>query len=164
TVLSNGFSALAPWRIELYSCPPPDNIPQDWQRHLLVHELRHSVQLNHLNQGLTRVNRFLFGEAGWGISAAGLPLWYLEGDAVYTETNLLGTGRGSTASFLKGFKAITLEPPGPYTYQKAYFGSFKDFVPDHYQLGYYMVSHVNRIMGKTPGIRWLGTWENIPFP
>ncbi|HSO87393.1 MAG TPA: hypothetical protein VLQ91_12625, partial [Draconibacterium sp.] len=54
------------------------------------------------------------------------------------ETALSNSGRGRFPSFLMEHKALAVEK-GIYKYDKAYNGSYKNYVPDHYQLGYYLV-------------------------
>ena len=57
-----------------------DTYVQDWLEQLAIHELRHVIQLENLNQGLTKVLSIVFGEMATGLIAAYLPFWYLEGD------------------------------------------------------------------------------------
>jgi len=72
------------------------------------------------------------------VTGAYLPFWFLEGDAVVTETALSNSGRGRMASFSMEYRAQLIEK-GKYSFDKAYLGSYKDFVTDHYKLGYWMV-------------------------
>ena len=69
-----------------------------------------------------------------------IPMWFLEGDAVNFETSVGKSGRGRSPEFLNEMKAQITEK-GIYTYYKAVLGSYKDFVPDRYTLGYYMVGN-----------------------
>ncbi len=59
--VSNGNVALAPRKSELYTMPSQDPT-DDWLEHLCVHEFRHVVQLDKVNQGLTKDLYYLFGE------------------------------------------------------------------------------------------------------
>ncbi len=68
-----------------------------------------------------------------------LPFWFIEGDAVYSETVFSNSGRGRVPDFIYPLKAQILDKK-IYKYDKAVFGSYRDFVPDHYTLGYQLVS------------------------
>lgn len=152
-IFSNAFVAWAPRRIEMVSTPPQDNYSQDWIQQLALHEYRHLVQLTALNQGLTRVLSWFFGEQiTAGIMGTFVPFWFIEGDATLTETLLGESGRGRQPSFDAPLRAQLLEH-GPYHYDKAVFGSYKDFVPDHYVLGYHLVTMARRDYGAT-------IWQN----
>lgn len=139
TAVSNAFVILAPRRTEFNTIPPQDIYPQDWLEQLAIHEFRHVVQMDKMNQSFTRVLYYIFGEQAVG-AMVGLfiPRWFLEGDAVLSETALSETGRGRAPEFTMPLKAQLIEK-GRYHYEKAYFGSYKDFVPDHYVLGYHLV-------------------------
>ena len=154
TVISNGFVSWAPRRIEMFSNPPQNNDTHDWLDRLAVHEFRHVVQIDKLNQGLTRVLSTLLGEQGTGI-VLGLyfPLWLLEGDAVAVETALTNSGRGRIPAFEQGLRAQIMKK-GPYSFDKAVFGSFKDHVPNHYELGYQLVASARTSYGA-------GIWDKV---
>ena len=62
--VSNGNVALAPRKSELYTMPSQDPT-DDWLEHLCVHEFRHVVQLDKVNQGLTKDLYYLFGEISY---------------------------------------------------------------------------------------------------
>jgi hypothetical protein len=137
---SNGYVAWAPGRMEIYPTPEQNSIPMDMNEQLALHELAHVFQMESLNQGFTKVLSVLLGEQAIGIVSSVLPLWFLEGDAVFAETYLSASGRGRNASFQKQVKAITVEKPKFYNYDKSINGSFRDYVPDHYQYGYQMAT------------------------
>ncbi len=147
SVYSNGFVAVAPRRMELVTTPASDSYSQDHFEQLALHEFRHVVQVDKLDQGLTRVMKYILGEQAQGAVAGEMPFWYLEGDAVDAETVLSNSGRGRQPSFEKGIKAILLEKDHLYSYEKSYYGSFKDFVPNHYSYGYQMVAHARNKFG-----------------
>ena len=139
TVNSNGLVAWAPKRMELFTTPPQQIYAQDWLEQLALHEFRHFVQLDKIQSELPFILKFILGEQAAAIvTGAYLPLWFLEGDAVVTETALSHTGRGRMASFSMEYRAQLTEMD-KYSLDKAYLGSYKDFVPDFYQLGYLMV-------------------------
>jgi len=139
TVKSNGLVAWAPKRAEFYTIPHQEIYAQDWIEQLAIHEFRHVVQIDKVNSELPKIIKILLGEQGTAlVFGAYLPWWFIEGDAVVTETAFSNSGRGRFPSFLMEHKALAVEN-GNYKYDKAYNGSFKDFVPDHYELGYYLV-------------------------
>ena len=135
---SNAMVVWAPKRMETYNTPPQSSYGEDWWEQLALHEFRHVVQVSKMRQGFTKVLSYVFGEAATGgILGAYIPLWFLEGDAVATETALSETGRGRDPDFSKDLKAQLLEK-GSYSYDKAYNGSYKNYIPDHYVLGYHL--------------------------
>ena len=135
---SNAMVVWAPKRMETYNTPPQSSYGEDWWEQLALHEFRHVVQVSKMQQGFTKVLSYIFGEAATGgILGAYIPLWFLEGDAVATETALSETGRGRDPDFSKDLKAQLLEK-GSYSYDKAYNGSYKNYVPNHYVLGYHL--------------------------
>lgn len=145
TAYSNGMVLWAPRRVELYNSPNQDIDGLDWVKGLAIHEYRHVVQIEKMNQGFTRILSWLLGEQAT-VVPLGLyvPIWFLEGDAVVTETAFSKGGRGRQPEFLQGFKALTVEQ-GLQKYDKALLGSYKDFIPNHYESGYYTVA-VNRLL------------------
>jgi hypothetical protein len=140
TTYSNGYVAWAPKRVEIYPTPDPNGIPEDPIEQLTTHELTHVLQMVSLNRGFSKVMSVLTGEQFTGAISVLLPLWFMEGDAVFAESLLSPSGRGRAPSFQKEMKSITLENQKMFSYDKILAGSLKDFVPDHYQYGYQMVA------------------------
>ena len=160
---SNGITVWAPKRIEFYSCPPQSNYAEEWLEQLAIHEYRHAVQTSKINQGFTRVLSFVTGEQGIGaVLGLYVPPWFLEGDAVCTETALSNSGRGRTSSFENILRAQLLEK-GTYSYDKAVLGSFKDFVPDQYALGYPLVAQARKTYGPQLWNTALDRVARLPF-
>lgn len=154
TVNSNGLVAWAPKRIELFTTPNQQIYAQDWLEQLSLHEFRHLVQLDKIQSELPGLVKAILGEQATAlVTGIYLPFWFLEGDAVVTETALSKNGRGRMASFSMEYRAQLLEK-GKYTFDKAYLGSFKDFVPDHYRLGYFMVAKTREKFGPE-------VWDNV---
>lgn len=145
---SNGYVAWAPRRMEIYPAPEQNAIPLDFKKQLAIHELTHVFQLVSLNQGFSKVMSLLLGEQFTGFTGLLLPLWYFEGEAVFAESVLTESGRGRTPSFQKEFKAIALDRKRLYKYDMIVNGSFKKYVPDHYQSGYQMVTYALAKEGK----------------
>ncbi len=137
---SNGFVSWAPKRMELYPNPHQNVYSVDWLKQLTTHEYRHVVQIDKLNQGFTRMANWIFGQQATGVVlGAYLPLWLLEGDAVVTETTLTPSGRGRWPVFSQSLRA-RLTAYGPDSFDKAYLGSYTDFVPDYYRMGYHLTA------------------------
>ncbi|MBZ0243324.1 MAG: hypothetical protein K8F24_08940, partial [Bacteroidales bacterium] len=141
SVISNASVAWAPRRLDFYTTPAQDGYAQDWFKQLATHELRHVAQISKLNQGFGRLLNIILGEqASAGLLGAFIPMWFMEGDAVTNETMLSFSGRGRDGIFLSKMRAQLLQK-GYYVYDKAYFGSYKDYTPNIYELGYYLVAH-----------------------
>lgn len=154
TVQSNGLVAWAPKRSEFYTTPHQAIYSQDWLQQLALHEFRHVVQIDKINTEIPKIIKVLLGEQGTaGVFGLYLPWWFIEGDAVVVETALSNSGRGRFPSFLMEHKAQVVEQ-GVYKYDKAYNGSIKDFVPNHYKLGYYMVGATRQEYGA-------GIWDSV---
>lgn len=162
-VTANAFSVWAPRRMEFYTCPPQTIYAQDWLEQLAIHEFRHIVQLDKINQGFTKALTYIFGEQGTA-AVVGLfvPLWMLEGDAVCTETGLSHSGRGRIPGFEMELRAQLLEKGG-YAYDKAVYGSFRDYVPDHYVLGYQITAYARKWYGKDVWDKTLNSVAKYPF-
>lgn len=154
TVRSNGFVAWAPKRSEWYVTPPPSSDTQDWLAHLALHEYRHVVQTDRMNQGVTKVLATIFGEQGLAYSSGMLPFWYLEGDAVWTETALSSSGRGRDPSFLRIHRTKLLSDEPMFSLDQSLFGSYKQLVPNHYQTGYLLTAFGRKVSGRN-------TWQQV---
>jgi hypothetical protein len=148
SVVSNGFVSWAPRRMEFSPMPGQDNHAQDWFEQLALHEYRHAVQVDKFNQGTTRGLSIVFGEMATGAMLALMPSWFLEGDAVVSETALSSTGRGRLPSFEMEMRTISLDSTKSYSYDQVFLGSYRYFVPDHYQYGYHMVSYIRLKYGS----------------
>jgi hypothetical protein len=154
TVKSNAFLGWAPSRIEMYATPHQQIYAQDWLEQLAIHEYRHAVQLNKLETEMPKLLRWLFGEqAAAMLSAAYLPFWFIEGDAVSVETGLSNSGRGRFPDFHRGLRTQVIEK-GIFSYDKAYLGSYKDEVANYYNLGYFLVGGARMIYDKP-------VWEEV---
>ncbi len=163
TVISNGLVAWAPKRSEFYTCPPQDIQNFEWLEELAIHEYRHVVQMSKMNQGISRILYFIFGEQYTaGIIGLFIPSWFMEGDAVCTETVLSRSGRGRQPSFEMELRAQLLEK-GRYSYDKAVFNSYRDFTPNSYKLGYYLVANARKNYGDTIWNKALDKAAKMPF-
>ncbi len=163
TIESNAVTAWAPKRVELFTCPPQDSYAQDWLDQLIIHEYRHVVQFDRANQGFTKILSWFTGEqAATLVNGLYVPSWFLEGDAVCAETALSHSGRGRIPVFEMPLRAQVTQK-GAYTYDKAAMGSYKNFVPDQYALGYPMVANTRRRFGFQAWIKALDDVARKPF-
>lgn len=140
SAISNGFVTWAPKRMELYTTPPQESYGQEWMDQLAIHELRHVVQIDKLNQGLTRIAGILFGEQALGAVSGIIPRWFYEGDAVYTESALSNSGRGRMGSFTMEMKSLIIDEHKPYSFEKMVLGSYKNYIPNQYNFGYTLLA------------------------
>ncbi len=154
TTHSNGYVAWAPKRMELYPTPEQNTIPLAAEEQLSLHELTHVFQMESMNTGFSKVMSVFLGQQFTGAIAALVPVWVLEGDAVFAETALSESGRGRSPSFQKELKAIAVEKKELYKYDKILNGSYRDYIPDNYQSGFQMVTWA--IAKKNPKI-----WSNV---
>lgn len=144
TTIANGYAQLGPFHVVFYMTPSPNNFDQGsigWADQLALHEYRHVQQYNNFNNGISKVLKLLAGEDGYSLAInAAIPDWFFEGDAVYAETKLTEQGRGRLPSFLNAFPALW-QSNKKYSWMKLRNGSFKDYVPNHYELGYLLVNY-----------------------
>lgn len=167
---SNGLVMWAPKRMELIVPPNIETFAEPWLKQLATHEYRHSVQFNNTNRHFIRGLSYVIGQQGSLIGAALLPLWLMEGDAVMAETELASFGRGLQPSFSIDYRGLAGEksdflrehPDGKITgreYRRAvaeglpvnrwdrfaidkwFCGSYKDYIPDHYHVGYQIATY-----------------------
>ncbi|MDR2358439.1 MAG: hypothetical protein LBD87_01385 [Prevotellaceae bacterium] len=145
---SNGVVVWAPKRMELITTPATSGYPQMWDKQLVAHETRHVAQMNKLHSGVFKYLHFLIGDqsegAGAGIYLAG---WFLEGDAVVSETAVSHTGRGRQPEFLMPIKAY-LYNGTKFSWDTWNLGSYRYNVPNEYPMGYLLASYTYRQAGK----------------
>jgi hypothetical protein len=143
-IISNGYVTVGPYRSEFYTTPLQDGFALGtlpWLDLLSLHEYRHALQYINGRRGFTKLAWLLTGDTGWGtLLNLTIPGWYFEGDAVATETALSKQGRGRIPNFLQQYKSILAEGK-PYSYMKARNGSYRDMVPNEYELGYLLCSY-----------------------
>ena len=140
----NGYVQLGPFRSEYYLTPPQNAFElgaQSVTDLLSIHEYRHVEQYNNFRKGLSKTAYVLFGQNGQALANdAAIPNWFFEGDAVYNETLLSEQGRGRLPDFFNGYKSLYYSNK-QYSYLKLRNGSMKNYVPDHYPLGYLLVAY-----------------------
>jgi len=163
SAISNGLTAWAPKRIELYPCAPQQTYAEEWLEQLSLHEYRHAVQISKLHRGFTKALYCIFGEQGTAaVLGLFIPTWFLEGDATVTETALSKTGRGRSALFESPLRSQLIEK-GFYSYDKAVLGSYKTYTPDAYFLGYYLVGQIRKKYGPDVWNSALDKVAKYPF-
>lgn len=142
--ISNAYVGLAPWRSEFFLFPPQNALKlgsTSWLDNLSIHEYRHVHQYANFRKGISKFAYWVAGEEGQALAnAASIPDWFFEGDAVHLETQYLSQGRGVLPGFYDPFRSLW-KANQQYRYQKIRSGSLKDMVPNHYELGYLLVSH-----------------------
>ena len=144
TTIANGYVGLAPFRSEYFLTPVLNNFDlgsTNWPEALAVHEFRHVQQFNNFRNGISKIAYYLFGDEGLVVTInAAIPGWFYEGDAVYNETITTQQGRGRIPFFLNEYKSLWLRNKN-YSWMKLRNGSLKDYVPNHYPLGYLLVNY-----------------------
>ncbi len=138
---SNGLVMWLPKRIEFLTSPAVSSYSMPWYKQLTAHEYRHAVQYNNLNRGVIKVLSYLFGQQGSTVGLLFLPIWLIEGDAVMAETEMSTFGRGLQPRFSLEFRALGREILRRKNIDKWFSGSYIDFIPDHYKLGYQIASY-----------------------
>lgn len=139
---SNGLVMMTPRRMELMTPPSVNTFAEPWMKQLATHESRHAVQFNNLNRGFIRVLRYGLGEQGILVGGLLMPMWLMEGDAVMAETQMANYGRGLQPSFSIEYRAAgeSMFSGGKIKVDKWFSGSYKNYIPSHYQLGYQLNS------------------------
>lgn len=157
TTASNGYVGLGPFRSEFYLTAPQNSFnigSLPWEKQLAIHEFRHVQQNNNFNVGLSHLARVIFGQEGQALfNSVVIPDWFYEGDAVYNETNTSRQGRGRLAYFFNDYRSLW-QAGKKYSWMKLRNGSYRDFVPDHYRLGYMQSAYGRQKYGEE-------FWKNV---
>lgn len=148
---SNGLVMWMPRRVEFLSTPDADGYSMPWLKQLVAHEYRHAVQYNNLNRGIVRGLSYVIGQQSSTIGLLFMPLWMMEGDAVMIETEMSTFGRGLQPSFTMAYRAYGDVASEFRNIDKWFSGSYRDYIPDHYALGYLMCRHGYRRYGRVLG-------------
>ncbi|MBY0516979.1 MAG: hypothetical protein K2P81_08735 [Bacteriovoracaceae bacterium] len=150
TLQSNGFVTLAPRRSEFFIIPwmGPEISQTDWLKALSVHEFRHVAQFDKSRTGFAKALRIVLGQTGTALAIGlTLPAWYLEGDAVGTETALSSAGRGRQPFFERDWRALILDNQ-EWSYDQLSLGSYTRWRPNHYVYGYFLTTYLRRHFGR----------------
>ncbi len=155
SVTSNAYANISPRKMGWYITPMQSSALgiTNWFSTLSIHEYSHVIQYDKFKTNLTKIGAIFFGDYGHSALMYAVPQWFYEGDAVYSETILTNNGRGRIASFGMMERCILMTEQ-KFSYNKAYLRSYKHYYPNHYYLGYNMVTHVYRNYEED-------TWSNI---
>lgn len=143
TTASNAYVGPAPWRSEFFMMPDLHNLSAsalNWYQSLTIHEFRHIEQFSNFNKPIQRALGVILGQEGQFLAMASVPDWFFEGDAVWQETMNTTQGRGRLPDFFNAYRSLWLDHK-KYAYQKLRNGSYRHFVPNHYDLGYLLVGY-----------------------
>ncbi|MBO5875070.1 MAG: hypothetical protein J6Q20_00925 [Alistipes sp.] len=152
--MSNGMVMWLPKRVEILSSPAISSYSMPWLKQLAAHEYRHAVQYNNINRGFVKAFSYILGQQSSTIGLLFMPLWGMEGDAVISETSMSSFGRGLQPSFSMHYRAVGDKILSHRSRDKWFCGSFREYVPDHYQLGYQITSYANTKYDEN-------IWDNI---
>lgn len=163
TTTSNAMVSPTPFHGDFFEMPTQTTYAQIWSKQLSLHEYRHAVQMQKIRQGFTKGFYYLIGDQATAIVfGAFLPFWFIEGDAVVSESLYSNSGRGRSPDFSMDLKAQLIDKK-IYSYDKAQFGSFKNYTPDHYTLGYHMVLFGMNTYGSEMWNTTLNRVSKTPF-
>lgn len=156
---SNGLVMYLPKRVEFLTSPAIDSYSMPWYKQLVAHEYRHAVQYNNLDRGVIRALSYVLGQQGSTIGMLCMPIWAMEGDAVMSETMASSFGRGLQPSFTLGYRAIGGVGRGRRNIDRWFCGSYRDYIPDHYELGYQVSSYAWERYGENvwDKVAWYGS-------
>ena len=133
---SNGLVMYLPKRVEFLTSPAIEGYSMPWYKQLVAHEYRHAVQYNNLDRGVIRALSYVLGQQGSTIGLLCMPIWAMEGDAVMSETMMSSFG-----------------------IDRWFCGSYRDYIPDHYELGYQICSYAYERYGENvwDKVAWYGS-------
>ena len=162
---SNGLVMYLPKRVEFLTSPAIDGYSMPWYKQLVAHEYRHAVQYNNLDRGVIRALSYILGQQGSTIGLLCMPIWAMEGDAVMSETAMSSFGRGLQPSFSLGYRAMgrvgrdRKDTRDRRNIDKWFCGSYRDYIPDHYELGYQICSYAWERYGENiwDKVAWYGS-------
>lgn len=165
SIVSNGYVNPTNNKSVFYPVPPlePFAGATPWYKLLSIHETRHMAQFSFIRDSiLERILELLFGS--YGITGAlFIPSYMYEGDAVLTETLLSDSGRGRYPGFERGLRTILLNDKN-YSFSKALLQSGRDFVPNYYVLGYYLITYLKIEYGTDILPKIINSASNNPLP
>jgi hypothetical protein len=160
----NGFVTLAPRRSEWFSSSmfSPYVGSAEWYQILSIHEYRHVNQFDYFNQRGTRYFYYVMGEMGVNVATFfTMPSWFMEGDAVWTETKYTDAGRGRSPRFLARLKALVMSQKIP-TFDEFLNGSYQTSLPNQYVYGYALISYGTQKYGEDLWQKVI--WDNAHIP
>lgn len=160
---SNGLVSWAPRRMELITTPSAKQDAQQWDKHLVLHESRHIIQMGKVMHGIFRPLYYLIGEQAAGVAAFFLPTWFLEGDGVATETAMSNAGRGRLPEFNMPYRAQMMTDGRIFSFDRLQLGSYKEYTGDYYALGYDMTAYARYRYGGDIWKKTTSRYVAVPF-
>ena len=156
---SNGLVMYLPKRVEFLTSPAIEGYSMPWYKQLVAHEYRHAVQYNNLDRGVIRALSYVLGQQGSTIGLLCMPIWAMEGDAVMSETMHSSFGRGLQPSFSMAYRAMGSVGRDRRNIDRWFCGSYRDYIPDHYELGYQICSYAYERYGENvwDKVAWYGS-------
>ena len=156
---SNGLVMYLPKRVEFLTSPAIEGYSMPWYKQLVAHEYRHAVQYNNLDRGVIRALSYVLGQQGSTIGLLCMPIWAMEGDAVMSETMMSSFGRGLQPSFSMAYRAMGSVGCERRNIDRWFCGSYRDYIPDHYELGYQICSYAYERYGENvwDKVAWYGS-------
>ncbi|MBQ0081472.1 MAG: hypothetical protein KBS95_08010 [Alistipes sp.] len=145
---SNGIVMFMPRRVDILSSPLGSEYATPWLKQLVAHEFRHSAQYSNTSRGFPRISSWFIGEQALTGGIIAFPMWALEGDAVLSETAMTTYGRGLQPSFTMEYRALGNITKRNRNFDKWLCGSYKNFVPSHYNIGYQFCSYAYNKYGE----------------
>lgn len=150
-MVSNGFVTLSAPRAEYFMMQPQDASligTNEWVDLLVSHESRHMFQNEMGRLGYSKLMHLLWGNYGqMAYTNLMIPNWIWEGDAVETETRINGFGRSVIPQFQMPLRAY-LDMYGAPVYAKLMGRSYREFVPNHYVFGQFLVHQLQQNYGQ----------------
>lgn len=160
---ANGIVMWMPRRVDFLSTPSINGYSMPWLKQLVAHEYRHAVQYNNLNRGVVKWLSYIIGQQSSTIGLLFMPLWMMEGDAVHVETEMSTFGRGLQPSFTMIYRAQGLNVSTTKNIDKWFSGSYSDYIPNHYALGYVMCRHGYNRFGRVMGDDFVELMVRRPY-
>ncbi len=156
---SNGLVMYLPKRVEFLTSPAIEGYSMPWYKQLVAHEYRHAVQYNNLDRGVIRALSYVLGQQGSTIGLLCMPIWAMEGDAVMSETMMSSFGRGLQPAFSMAYRAMGSVGRDRCNIDRWFCGSYRDYIPDHYELGYQICSYAYERYGENvwDKVAWYGS-------
>ena len=162
----NGYVTLMPRRSEWFTSAMFFTYvgSTEWLQTLSIHEYRHVNQIDYFNEGGgTKFLYYVMGEMGQQFALGmAVPSWFMEGDAVWTETKYTDGGRGRSPRFLTHLKAIALSDDIP-SFDEFLSGSYKTNLPNQYVYGYILVSYARKKFGEDVWTKVLANASKFPI-
>ncbi len=163
-LVSNGYVTVLPRKSVWFGTPAGEGLsPLGWYDILSLHETRHMVQMEYLNRRFIKFLYILSGRSGQGTGTVlAIPFWYLEGDAVNAETMYSQGGRGRDPLFYSRMQVLALNKN--FNYQKYVNSSYRDYIPNQYPYGYFMVAYIRKHYGDEAWQKILTSAASLPVP